>query len=585
MIRTQLPIPRAFVALQHIAQSRAADGWASVAFALTWIAAARMVHSGNVPGVGKVEELAGEAAWERVARAGLAVDALERVSGTRFELGMERNGLVHASDIVKELAYDMGSQPWDVLPTLSASLKDQRSAEGMVSPEVAELMLDMLGTPSGSLWIPFDPWGVLTIRALRRGWSVNTAQLLPHYDSSLSRLLAIEYGTVEITSVSSEIERNVEGRPLTRADFVLALPVFGMQVRESRLAQWDSSKDKAVDRYHRSETWAIQELVNRTGIKAVFLVPPAVLFSRGQEERLREHLLERIGGNNELQSIVALPGGAYFSSNVGTAVMTITPGHHNNQVLMVDLGLAKRSSTNVDELVRMFKDVALGLKDDPERACRVTPGKIWATDLSFTPSRYLQKRVDVGPNAVALEDICELLKAPVLSKEEDAIEQIEVGIADTAGWRPIAEGPAKVARIKPRRDLPTLEQGDLVVSIKGTIGKIGLMGDIKLDAMVVSQTCVGLRIKPSRREAVSAEFLLMYLRSPSGQAQLQGLQAGAAIQHISPQTLMNSFLVPLPDALIRLAVKEDYRRLCELEAEKASIEQQMTELCESRWPT
>ena len=204
--------------------------------------------------------------------------------------------------------------------------------------------------------------------------------------------------------------------------------------------------------------------------------------------------------------------------------------------------------------------------------------------MSFTPSRYLQKRVNVGPNAVALEDICEVLKAPVLSKDNDAVERVEVGIADTSTWRPVAEGPTKVARIKHRRGLPTLQQGDLVVSIKGTIGKVALMGAIGLDAMVVSQTCLGLRIKQERRDTVSPEFLLMYLRSPSGQTQLQGLQAGAAIQHISPQTLMNSFLVPVPDAHDRKAVEQDYQRLCELEKEKASIEKQMFDLCESRWP-
>lgn len=544
-----------------------------------------MVQSGNVPGLDKVDELAGEEAWAQVERAGLPVDALERVFGTRAELGKERSGLTHACDIVKELAYDMGGQPWDVLPSLFSTLKENRSAEWLVSSEVAELMLDMLGTPSGSLWIPFDPWGVLTIRALRRGWKVNTAQLLPHYDSSLSRLLAIEYGRVEIPEVCSEIERDREGRPLTRADFVLALPVFGMQVRDSKLAQWDSSKDKALERYYRSETWAVQELANRTNQKAVFLVPPSVLFSRGQEERLREHLLERSEGNNELQCIVALPGGVYSSTNIGTAVMVITPRHHNSEVLMVDLGMAKRASTNVEELIGEFKDVALGLKDDPERACRVTREDIRATDVSFTPSRYLHKPVNVGPNAVALEDLCELLKAPVLSKEDDAVERVEVGIADTSSWRPIADGPTKVARIKSRRELPTLEQGDLVISIKGTIGKVGLMGEVKPDAMVVSQTCLGLRIKTSRQAFISAKFLLMYLRSPSGQAQLQGLQAGAAIQHISPQTLMSSFLVPMPSDQERETVEEDYRRLCELEVEKASLEQQMTTLCESRWPT
>ena len=144
-----------------------------------------------------------EAAWSHVERAGLAVDALERALGTRAELGKERNGFVRACDIVKELAYDMGGQPWDVLPALSTYLKDKPKVEGLVNSAVAELMLDMLGKPNGSLWVPFDPWGVLTIRALRRGWSVNTAQLLPHYDSSLSRLLAIATTALMIARLSA----------------------------------------------------------------------------------------------------------------------------------------------------------------------------------------------------------------------------------------------------------------------------------------------------------------------------------------------------------------------------------------------
>lgn len=585
MIHTQLPIPRAFLALQNIATLRAADNWAAVSFALTWIAAARMVQSGNVPSVGKVEELANEEAWGQVERAGLAIDALERVLGARAELGRQRNWLLEASKIVNELADDMGGQPWDVLPIFLESIKNQRSAEGVVSAEVAELMLDMLGTPSGSLWIPFDTYGVLTVRALRRGWKVKTAQMLPHYDNSPSRLLAIELGKLDIQEVEPEIERDRQGRPLTKADFVLALPVFRVQVRDSKLAQWDSSKDRALERYHRSETWAIQELLNRTGQKAVFLVPPSVLYSHGQEARLREHLLERSGGSNELQTIVALPRGAYLSSPISTAIISVTPGRNNTDLLMVDLGLSKRSLTDVDELVREFKDVAFGLKDDPERACRVTRDDLLASEISFTPSRYLQKRVNVGPNAVPIGEICDILKAPALSRDEDAIERIEVGIADTFSWSPIAGSPTKVVRInKQRRGLANLAQGDLVVSNKGSIGKIGLIGDVQPDTMVVSQICLGLRIKPGCRGSISPEFLLMYLRSPNGQAQLQGLQAGAAIQHISPQTFMSSFLVPVPDTYEREAVEQDYRRLCELESEKAAIEQQMSDLCDTRWP-
>lgn len=252
---------------------------------------------------------------------------------------------------------------------------------------------------------------------------------------------------------------------------------------------------------------------------------------------------------------------------------------------MVDLGLAKRSVTNVDELVSKYKNIALGQEDNPERMCRVTREDIRAKDMSFTPSRYLQKQVTVGPNALALDELCDVLRAPLLSRDDNAVEYFEVGIADTSSWLPIRKEPIKRAQIRPRPNLPTLAKDDLVLSIKGTVGKTGLLGEVKPDSTVVSQNCLALRIKPGHRELISPEFLLVYLRSANGQAQLQGLQAGTAIQHINPQTLMNSFLVPMPTVQEKAAVETEYLQLCALESEIASLEQKMEVLTGSRWPS
>jgi len=101
--------------------------------------------------------------------------------------------------------------------------------------------------------------------------------------------------------------------------------------------------------------------------------------------------------------------------------------------------------------------------------------------------------------------------------------------------------------------------------------------------VVVSQSCVGLRVVPSQRDKVSAEYLLMYLRSAAGQAQLESLQAGATVQHVSPQSLLTSFLVPMPTAKERAVVEADYRRLCQLERDVERIQQQMTDIAKSRW--
>lgn len=580
MIRTELPIPRAFRALLDAFRHHGI-GSNAITFVLTWLAAARMVLTGNVPGISSLDDLGTEAGWNAVERAGLPLHGVDRWLGADSKSGGSL--LAVGKNTVKELVGDLGTQPWDVLPTLSSSILASREAEGMVSAEVAELMLDMLGEPEQDVWVPFDRWGTLTVRALRRGWRVKSASMLGQVDSALPLLLAIEYGQLNGPRLETEVERDREGRPLTRAAFVLACPPFGMSVHESRLAQWDSSDGEATDRFVRSETWAVRELVNRASKKAVFLVPPGVLFTRGQEQRLREYLLHRGGECNELRSVVALPSGAVSRTGLGTAVMVLTPDQGNDDILMVDLGLSKRSLSNLDELVRTHRLVALGQAEDPERACRVTRDDIMRNEVSFAPSRYLRKSVEVGPNAVPLEALCEVVRAPILARDEKAVELLELGIPELGGWTCVGHGLEKKARVKGRRDLPTLERGDVVLSIKGSIGKAGVVGDVEPDEVVVSQSCVALRIAPNQRDKVSAEFLLMYLRSEAGKAQLDALQAGATVQHVSPQSLLTSFLLPMPTAEERAAVESDYRSLCQLEQDVERIQKQMTEIAKCRW--
>jgi len=580
MIRTELPIPRAFRALMDAARQDAGNSDA-LTFALTWLAAARMVLTGQIPGALYVDDLGTEAGWKAVEQAGLPLYGINRRWMAGNKPGVDLFAL--GKNAIKELVSDLGTQPWDVLPTLTSSAMASRGADGMVSAEVAELMLDMLEPSGQDLWVPFDRWGTLIVRALRRGWRVKSAPMMGQVDSTLPLLLAIEFGKTSTPLLETEVERDREGRPLTRAACVLACPPFGMPVLDSRLAQWDSSNGEALDRFARSETWAVHELVNRTTKKVVSLLPPGVLFSRGQEHRLREYLLQRGGECNELHSVVALPSGAVSGTNLATALMVLTPDHGNDDILMVDLGLSRRSMANIDELVKTHREVALGRKEDAEHACRVRRDDIMRTEMSFAPSRYLRKSVDVGPNAVPLQAVCEVVRAPVLARDDKAVELLELGIPELGGWAPVGSSLEKKARVKGRRDLPTLERGDLTLSIKGSIGKVGLVGNVEPDTVVVSQSCLGLRIHPSQRDKVSAEFLLMYLRSEAGQAQLESLQAGATVQHVSPQSLLTSFFVPVPPAEERASVEIDYQRLCQLEHDAERVRQQMSEIVMSRW--
>lgn len=539
-----------------------------------------MVVAGNVPDVQSVDELSTETAWRCLEAAGLPLHGVNRLLHADKET--RTKSLALGKEVINSLFHDLGTQPWEVLPTLTSAAKSSREVEAMVSLGVAELMLDMLGEPEQDLWIPFDRWGMLSILAMRRGWRVNAAPMLGEMESTLPLLIAIEFGTPQHSRLDSNIERDRDGRPLTQASYVLACPPFGLKMHESRLAQWDSSPND-WERLARSETWAVRELVNRCKKKAVFLLPAGILFKLGQEQRMREYLLHRGNKNNELHSVTGLPSGAYLATGLPTALMVLSPGKNNETSLMVDLGQSRRALTDIDELIRKKRPLVLGLEEDPEQACRVTREEILCNEVSFAPSRYLRKSFEIDPNAVPLKNLCEVIKSPVIVRDDSGEEFLELGIPELGGWNATGQSLEKKAKIKARQQPPTLQPGDVVLSVKGSIGKTGLVGSVKPHAVVLSQSCIAVRIAPSQRGKVSPEYLLMYLRSAAGQAQLEALQAGATVAHVSPQSLLSSFLLPVPSITEREAVEADYQRLCLLEQQITDIQKQMQEIADQHW--
>lgn len=251
---------------------------------------------------------------------------------------------------------------------------------------------------------------------------------------------------------------------------------------------------------------------------------------------------------------------------------------------MVDLGVAKRNVASADEIVRKGKNLALGLETDEKCARIVTRQDVIDNDCIFTPSRYIRQPVDAGPNAVALELVFDVVRPPALEKDGGA-EVFELGIPDLGSWNQIERLPAKTTKIRAKgSDGYELKQGDIVVSVKGTIGKCGVVGHIEGAKLVVSQSCVALRVKgEGSGPKVAPEYLLMYLRSEAGRAQLESLQVGAGMQHVSVATLLSTFRIPMPSDSERNEVLQDYSQLCLFDSQIVDIQGQIDGIGNKRW--
>ncbi|MGF6480809.1 N-6 DNA methylase [Paraburkholderia sp. JPY419] len=586
MEQIESPAARAYWKLTNLA--RLGGIYDAQLFALTWLAAGRMVVTEQVNGISTIDQLAEPNAWRLLLSADFPKELYDAIATQQSQAVAHNGGRRDAAAaIVSELAMELGQHPWDILPCITDAGSRRDAADGTVVPELAALLMDMVDAPADSeVWIPFDGKGQLTVETLRRGWRVLSASPLTVSQVSRQLLLMIETGQCRPSRVRTEVDRDEVGRPVLRADYALIVPPVGMRIRDQHVLTWDIMKTRTHEQYARSESWALSEFANRIDKRAVFLTPQGVLFNKGQEQRLRETLLHRDGKGSRVKAVVTLPPGVFGSSGIAGAITVMSNDAAPDTVYMADLGHGRRALVEAGDIVSAGREIALGLLES-DKARHVGYDEIEENEFSFAPSRYLQRIADLRDAAVKLGDICEAVRPPASAKETTPYEVAEVGLPDMRQWRPVNHDIEKTVYLKAAPKTSALVQpGDIVITIKGSVGRVALMGtSAQRQPIILSQSCLALRLNPCLGDKnLSPEVLLMYLRSPHGQAQLTGLQVGAGVQHISPATLLSTVSVPIPSEQAYVEIRQDYDRLCELENQIANLEGEIVNISSRRWP-
>ncbi|MBK0415813.1 N-6 DNA methylase [Chromobacterium haemolyticum] len=582
MARTDTPATKAYWQLADLARLDGAHD--AQLFALTWLAAGRMVALQQAGGVFAVRELVEPHAWEKLVDAGFSAEAHNLISAHwSSAVGNDVSRRVAAADIVSGLEMELGVQRWDVLPCLSESSGRRDYAEGTFIPEMSSLLMDMVDAPPDSeVWIPFDVKGQLTVEALRRGWRVLATSPLASWPLIRQLLLTIETGQPQPPSIRMESGVDTIDISDLRADYGLVVPPFGMRIKDSRIWNWGIAKTRSHEQFTRSESWALFEFGHRINQRIVFVTLQGVLFALGQEQRLREYLLST--PFHALQTVVALPPGTLGTTALSGAILKFDGAGPTNKVFMADLVSGRRSLQEAGDILSAARKMVLEqLASDKSRW--VDCEEIAENEYSFAPSRYLRQVADLGDKVVKLGDLCGAVRPPATTKEVSSFEVAEVGLPDLNNWQSINYNIEKTTYLKSEPKAASLvKPGDVVIAIKGSVGRVALMGEAaRSRPTVVSQSCLALRLN-SKQQHLPAEVLVMYLRSPHGQAQLAGLQVGAGVPHISPNTLLGAVSIPMPSAERCQEILRDYDRLCELELQIASLEGEMTDIARQRWP-
>lgn len=182
----------------------------------------------------------------------------------------------------------------------------------------------------------------------------------------------------------------------------------------------------------------------------------------------------------------------------------------------------------------------------------------------------------------SLDGVCsELYRYPTYYN----IDYVEKGVPEVRGELLCDDGsistdPASLRYISPetssRFPRTQLSEGDLVMSVRGTIGKLGRVTHQISGANITANL---IRISPEP-ETMDSLFLMAFLKSPVGLARLDGMSSSTTIHTIRASEL-KAMRVPVPPISLQREFSARVVEVRALEAQQAASRQRLDDLFQS----
>jgi len=482
-----------------------------------------------------------------------------------------------SAEFVDELLLTIGTMPHGDLSTMPTEL--MRLLIGLTDIQ-----------PDDEVYAPFDDVLQLSQAAAQAGGQVFTET--PRY-SPLPYLVNL--------LTAREIHVNAGRNPVTNPSYISGqrLRVFARAVSFPpiglRLPLETSDRDlygRFRERTASGNVLVVRHIMAQTGSRAVVVVPNSLLFGAGAERAVRKDLVH--GG---LEAVIALPPALLLGTPIPLAVLVINMQSAINQadILFVDGaderfhkrdGKGRTTLTGWQELLETVRSRRIG-----DAVTLVSHAEVAANDYQLMVSRYARSQitdaVDEALRAgevVRLEDLVDFIRpAPINTRGADLdnpIQALEVGVADLPEFGYINQPQKHVQLAELRSELNPL---DILIAVKGSVGKVGIVPPNLDGPWVAGQSCLVLRLdQHSLRQLHSPHSLLLYLRSALGQACLSRITSGAAVPLIQLRELRK---LPVLIPAIQEQAKADqvFNELVQIQQQIKVLSAQQQQLAGSLW--
>lgn len=283
-----------------------------------------------------------------------------------------------------------------------------------------------------------------------------------------------------------------------------------------------------------------EHILSQTSGKAVVLMPVGFTYRGNQDEEFRKYLIE----NNLLETVIQLPPNLHNATSIETTFIIINKRKLDSNIYFLNLkheSFLQREGrklvlNNINNIVSIYES-----KQELEDISRlVSPNEIANNNFSLAIDRYMMSsEITKIQNLlekfelVKLEDIADIRRSQLFKDEGEGKEIYEVSPSDFTKAGYLLEC-GKIKQIDSQyKKLQTykLEPYDVLLSTKGTIGKVAIVGKT-LETMIASQAIQVIRIHDNNKQQ-KAIYLYMFLKSTIGQTILSALVSGVAMPQIA----------------------------------------------------
>ena len=484
-----------------------------------------------------------------------------------------------------------------------------RFGEFWIRKEMSELLVGLINDAKNvrfSFQGAFRPWLAYAFWAADASVPVQI-----HFSTGSAELERASYDLMSVLGLKGT---SADARPpwdhaaSGTADFELMLPPLGMPIRDfdAVSARVLSPLGMAPNRTGRltAETLSILHALENHETRTLILVGEGELFRMvGAEAVVRRHLVE----TGRLTAVMGVPPSLFYTSTMVKLGLLVLAGESfaREQVRFVDIGHKELSYRGTRGRFEFNFDTGTGTADlisgpaptDKTMGRDVGYEEICKHNFVLTPDRYLnaglRDRINTllrDADAAALPDVVEMIRPANLQKSlEDDYTIFEASPGDV-GERGYLKQPSRFFTVDRATYTRALNQkvqpGDVLLSIKGTIGVVGLVpedvpreGDMAI--WTAGQSLMILR--PKKRSGMDPITLYEYLTDETVQEFIKSLAGGSVIQNLAMKDL-KVFPIPIPPKQIMEDVQARFKARQALLDEVAEIQRRIAEERAKQWP-